>query len=47
MIVYLIFNKIKFISLTYSNYAFYHQGYEVYTDCEPTMRELTGIYYNL
>jgi len=32
----------NFISLTYSNYAFYHQGYEVYTDCEPSMRELTG-----
>jgi hypothetical protein len=32
----------NFISLTYSSYAFFHQGYEVYTDCEPTMRELTG-----
>jgi len=32
----------NFISLTYSNYAFYHQGYEIFTDCEPTMRELTG-----
>ncbi|ORX44677.1 hypothetical protein BCR36DRAFT_586045 [Piromyces finnis] len=32
----------NFISLTYSNYAFYHQGYEVFTDCEPSMRELTG-----
>jgi len=31
-----------FISLTYSNYAFYHQGYEVFTDSEPAMRELTG-----
>jgi len=32
----------NFISLTYSNYAFYHQGYEIFTDCEPSMRELTG-----
>lgn len=37
----------NFISLVYSNFAFYHQGYEVFTDSEPSMRELTGKLTNL